>query len=58
MKLKKNLKLIILVLVMFFLFSVNSYAGQTWNSLDYDVTLNRGVAVFKSFCDVLYIEIF
>ena len=41
MKLKKNLKLIILVLVMFFLFSVNSYAGQTWNSLDYDVTLNR-----------------
>ena len=41
MKLKKNLKLIILVLVMFFLFSVNSYAGQSWNSLDYDVTLNR-----------------
>ena len=38
--LKKNLKLIILVLVMFFLFSVSSYAGQKWNRLDYDVTLN------------------
>jgi len=37
--------------------TVEVYDGE-FKWLKDDVMLHRGVAVFKSFCDVLYIEIF
>ena len=42
MELKKRIGLVILVILSFILlFNTSSYAGtQSWNSLDYDVTIN------------------
>ena len=42
MKINKYTKLLLLTICMFFMFSIDSYAGyQRWNSLDYDVTVNE-----------------
>ena len=44
MKLKKNQKVLFVFIIffMFLFFSTTSYAGsQEWNSLDYDITVNR-----------------